>query len=270
MAGECNLVQRLSALRISPNTDAQFWTFTVIALTWPRRVAARMLSPLRARHSELSIISSLDDAPGRPTRGLLDLGLRAATLALEIDLSHLHDRSAAAQGFLSVFPGEHYMLLAALVECLQPTHISEIGTFTGLSALAMLTALPRGGKLITYDVTPWDQVEGTALLTSDFEDNRLEQRIGDLAAVPYFKANMNDLLSSSLIFVDGPKDGHFEPTFMRLLSSAKIDHDIVLVFDDIHVWNMLAFWRSLHLPKLDLTSFGHWSGTGICILSSDH
>lgn len=32
---------------------------------------------------------------------------------------------------------------------------------------------------------------------------------------------------------------------------------------DIRLWNMPAFWRDVPLPKLDLTSFGHWSGTGV-------
>jgi hypothetical protein len=36
-----------------------------------------------------------------------------------------------------------------------------------------------------------------------------------------------------------------------------------LVFDDIRIWNMLRIWREIVRPKLDLTSFGHWTGTGI-------
>ena len=35
------------------------------------------------------------------------------------------------------------------------------------------------------------------------------------------------------------------------------------VFDDIRQWTMLAIWRAVQRPKLDLTSFGHWSGTGL-------
>jgi len=36
-----------------------------------------------------------------------------------------------------------------------------------------------------------------------------------------------------------------------------------VLFDDIRLWNMLDIWRSIDFPKLDLTSFGHWSGTGV-------
>ena len=35
------------------------------------------------------------------------------------------------------------------------------------------------------------------------------------------------------------------------------------LFDDIKMHTMLKFWRDLPLPKLDITSFGHWSGTGL-------
>jgi hypothetical protein len=29
------------------------------------------------------------------------------------------------------------------------------------------------------------------------------------------------------------------------------------------LWNMLDIWYHLDKPKLDMTSFGHWSGTGL-------
>jgi hypothetical protein len=35
------------------------------------------------------------------------------------------------------------------------------------------------------------------------------------------------------------------------------------MFDDIHLWNTLGTWRRISRPKLGLTSFGHWSGTGL-------
>ena len=35
-----------------------------------------------------------------------------------------------------------------------------------------------------------------------------------------------------------------------------------IVFDDIRLWNMLRIWHGIRRPKLDMVSFGHWSGTG--------
>jgi hypothetical protein len=36
-----------------------------------------------------------------------------------------------------------------------------------------------------------------------------------------------------------------------------------LLLDDIRLLPMVGLWRSIASPKLDLTSFGHWSGTGL-------
>jgi predicted O-methyltransferase YrrM len=195
---------------------------------------------------------------------LVDLGLRAGRSAADIDLRHLHGRSVTARQYLSNFPGEHYHLLASLVRCLKPAHVTEIGTYTGLSALSILTALDPGANLTTYDVVPWGEVEASALRPEDFADGRLEQRIGNLADGVFYRQNEDVLLDSDLIFVDGPKDGRFEPAFIKLLLSTPRSKPALLMFDDIRLWNMLRVWADLPLPKFDLTSFGHWSGTGIC------
>ena len=67
---------------------------------------------------------------------------------------------------------------------------------------------------------------------------------------------------ADLIFLDGPKDGYFEARFLANLLSMKLQPHALLVLDDIRLWNMLRIWRDLPPPKLDMTSFGHWSGTG--------
>lgn len=168
---------------------------------------------------------------------------------------------------MSVFPGEHYHLLAALVRCMKPSQVVEVGTFTGLSALAIMSELQPDARLITYDIIPWRQIPETALREADFVSGRLEQRIGDLANGRYFHENLDVLLGSQLIFVDGPKDGVFEPAFLKLITAARRRMPALLIFDDIRLWNMLGLWSELSLDKLDMTSFGHWSGTGLCWLS---
>jgi predicted O-methyltransferase YrrM len=225
--------------------------------------------PVSTPHFELSLIYPVEEAAGSTSPDLVELGLRAARGAADIDLRHLHDRSATARQYLSNFPGEHYQLLASLVKCLNPTHVTEIGTYTGLSALTMLTTLGSGAKLTTYDVIPWTEIEGSALRREDFADPRLEQRLGNLADPAYYRQNEGVLVGSDLIFVDGPKDGVFEPAFIDLLLKTQRQKPALLMFDDIRLWNMLRVWAELPLPKLDLTSFGHWSGTGICWLGRD-
>ena len=69
--------------------------------------------------------------------------------------------------------------------------------------------------------------------------------------------------AADIIFVDGPKDGRFEQVFLDRLAELHLPKCPLLILDDIRLWNMLAIWRDIRRPKLDLTSFGHWSGTGI-------
>jgi hypothetical protein len=70
-------------------------------------------------------------------------------------------------------------------------------------------------------------------------------------------------MKADLIFVDGPKDRAFEPAFARNLDTLDFDNPPWVLFDDIHDLNMLRFWRELCKPKLDLSPFGHWTGTGL-------
>ncbi len=44
--------------------------------------------------------------------------------------------------------------LTFLVAMLRPSHVLEIGCFTGYSALSMAEALPEGGRITTLDISP--------------------------------------------------------------------------------------------------------------------
>jgi hypothetical protein len=47
----------------------------------------------------------------------------------------------------------------------------------------------------------------------------------------------------------------------------KFTNPPILLIDGIRRWNMLRTWRMLPYPKFDLTSFGHWAGTGLSALA---
>lgn len=216
-----------------------------------------------ARHSLPSYILSQDDEKFQPNKRLIELGLNAARRALEIELSSVAELFPydTAQ-FINVWPGEHYRLLAAIVEKLEPNLVIEIGTATGASCLSMKKYIPENGKIITYDVVPWDQYPGTGLKKSDF-DSQLEQRIIDLTNAKKAISQYELLKEADMIFVDAAKDGVMEQLFCDLFDSIPFNKNPIIVFDDIKVINMLKIWRNIKHPKLDLTSFGHWSGTGL-------
>jgi predicted O-methyltransferase YrrM len=218
--------------------------------------------PLRARHVEYSAIASLDDDPAKPSYRLIDLALRAAHAAQSIPMAAVADRMTQPPYYPDVWPGEHYRLLAGVVSVCQPRVIVEIGTSTGLSALAMRQLMSREARLITFDLVPWHNFPDTCLRAADFEDGALVQRIGDVSDSRVMRQHEDLFRSADIIFADGPKDGRFEQLLIERLMELRLTQRPLLVFDDIRLWNMLAIWRNIKRPKLDVTSFGHWSGTG--------
>jgi predicted O-methyltransferase YrrM len=224
-------------------------------------------SPVFARHVEYSMLFSADDTDKPPDR-LVDLAMKVIPIARAQDLSdvklRLHGRFRYPDELVETFPGEHYKLLAGLVALLQPKQVIEIGTAEGISALALKKNLPQDGRLITFDIIPWREYPNSCLQEADFADGRLRQEVanlGDASTAPSF----HELLTQTdLFFIDAAKDGVLERHLVRHLSELRYRNVPLVVFDDIRLWNMLAIWRELTWPKFDLTSFGHWCGTGIC------
>lgn len=219
-----------------------------------------------ARHTFPTLALSQDDELHQPTDQLIQLALKAAKHAKNIDLSAIAKRfDAESATYIQLWPGEHYKLLAAFVKILQPKLIIEIGTATGASALALKKFLPKKGKIVTYDVIPWNQYPGSGLAKDDF-DQHLEQRIVDLSNPVLAETQRDDLAKADIVFVDAAKDGLMEHFFCAFFESVKFAAPCPLfVFDDIRMPVMLELWRSIKHPKLDFTSLGHWSGTGLVL-----
>lgn len=237
------------------------------------RALMRIATPrMRSHYVETSLLTSEEDALSHPTESLISLAIEAIEHARTVDLRDLDERwraTPAAQvgePFLvpSFWPGEHYRLLAGLTLALRPKVIIEIGTGGGLSALAMKSQLPHGSKIVTFDIVDWRAGRSFNVLRSeDFEDGRLAQVVGDLSTSDVFERHKSLLSGAQLVFIDGPKDGVTEPRLLALLERLEFATPPVLVLDDIRLWKLLALWRSIPWPKLDLTSFGHWAGTGL-------
>jgi predicted O-methyltransferase YrrM len=218
--------------------------------------------PLRAEQVEVSMVASMHDEPAMPTAWLLDTCLRAAKEASTTDLREVSQRLKGGPDYPGTWPGEHYKLLAGFVKCLQPKVIVEIGTFRGIGTLALAKYLPETGMIATFDPVPWDMVTTTALMKSDFCD-RFTQFNDDLADMRTVEKHKSLLKSADLVFIDAAKDDVMERDFVRNLKAIGLKQNTVVIFDDIRLWNMLDIWRRVDFPKLDLTSFGHWSGTGV-------
>ena len=215
------------------------------------------------RHSELSILTWADDDV-RPNELLFGLSTRAIQDALETGLDDLQIRNKDLPDsvYYNLLPGEHYRLLHVLAREVAKRNIVEIGTFTGMSAACMLQGMPTGCKLTTFDVLPWRQFR-SHLDEDDFAKGKIEQVLEDLSNPTIFAKHQSLFENAELIFCDAPKDGVFEHRFLANLTAVKPTSTCLLVLDDTRLLNMIDVWRAIRSPKLDLTSFGHWSGTGL-------
>ncbi len=214
------------------------------------------------------MVYSEDDALSRPSDRLLDVALAAVVRARGTDLrdvcARLRGRFPYPDGTIDLWPGEHYRLLAALVDTLQPRVVVEVGTAEGLSALSMLKYLRPDARLVSFDLVPWTEYPRSCLTGDDFADGRLDQIVADIGQPEAFARHRSILGEADLVLVDAAKDGFLERRLIAHFERLTFSRRPLFAFDDIRVWNMLAIWRALRWPKLDVTSFGHWSGTGIC------
>jgi len=165
--------------------------------------------------------------------------------------------------YLNLNPGEHYRLLKAMVQILKPKTSIEIGTYTGLGAISLHEA--GYGHVHTFDIIPWNHL--MTHLTPEYFKDRMTQHIADLTNPMEFTKYSHLFQNADIIFMDAPKDGVFEPKMVDLLLKLTPKENRILVMDDIWFACMQPLWRSIKCPKIDITSLGHWSGTGIVDLS---
>lgn len=142
---------------------------------------------------------------------------------------------------------EHYRLLIHLASSYNNIQIADIGTYRGASAIAL--AQNPNNKVFSLDV---------GVFRNDIPYDNIEFRVGD------FKTDTNiqeNILKSSLIFLDIDHLYDNEIWFYNFL--IKNNWKGIMFCDDIHLCDeMERFWSEISHPKQDITSYGHFSGTG--------
>ncbi len=226
-----------------------------------KRLRARY--PFKARHIELSLVASQDDAPIKLDRSLLDLSLKALQAAAETHLT-FSDARDLKNPYVNCWPGENYRLLAGFMKVLQPRRIIEIGTEKGFGTLAMREALPPGGKILTFDIRPWSP-DYSVITQQDIAGGAVVPLKEDLSRPEVAARYAKELKETDFLFIDAAKDGVQERVFLENFRAVGLKKGAILFFDDIRLWNMLAIWREISMPKLDLTGLGHWSGSGVVL-----
>lgn len=170
--------------------------------------------------------------------------------------------------YANIYPGEHYRLLSGLIKGLKPAVCVDIGTYRGCSARVMLDNNEPNSRIYTFDIEDYNSFDWTVLKDSDFEGERLVFIKEDLGDEEVFNKHTELLDSANFIMLDGPKNDVFEGLFLAQLSKANLSRKPRWLFiDDIRFPNMQKLWRRIQSPKIDLSSFGHFSGSGLVNIS---
>ena len=144
---------------------------------------------------------------------------------------------------------DHYALLCWMSEQMNDKIIYDLGTFRGMSALAL--AFNPTNTVVTYDNVDW---------TSERVGNpgNINFIVGDFFLDSYV------LKSPFIMFDVDPHNGIIEKQFLQWLDEN--NYKGVVFFDDIHLNpQMQEVWDSIKHEKHDLTVFGHYSGSGVVI-----
>jgi len=150
---------------------------------------------------------------------------------------------------------EHYRLLSHLSwQFPNKSTVVDIGTSTGHSALA-LSHNPTI-NVVTYNIS--DEVQKVGSIKSKYNVNiRIKNCLDD----------MSTLLAAPFIMLDVFNDGTFEKELITALM--KNNYAGVVLCDDIYLnKEMVEFWKWVPVKKVDMTKYGHWSGTGLILFGS--
>jgi predicted O-methyltransferase YrrM len=175
--------------------------------------------------------------------------------------SHVNKIGCYHEYFILESGKEHYRLLRYLASKID-THIIEIGTHCGSSAVAL--SIDTNHEIITYDVVDVKIKDLSEISNIRF---KLTEFMNDLE-------NKELILNSKMIFIDAPHDGIYEKKCYDWL--VENNYKGLVVWDDINLNDeMRNFWETYVIPensnfkKMDVTKYGHITGTGITNFSDD-
>ena len=164
-----------------------------------------------------------------PTNGTLQDYVEAATTAPDEYLTRLYRatnlhllRPRMASGHLQ---GQ---LLRMLMQMQQPQTVVELGTYSGYSALAMASGMPRGSRVITFEINDEQETFTRPWLEGAPYEARVEMVVGDCFEL---LPPMN--LSIDAAFIDANKRQYVE--YYELLMP--FTHSGTLLMADNTLWD---------------------------------
>ena len=221
------------------------------------------IDPNMIRHFEPSIIYSLQKEPVL-NEFIFNLFNNASNFAFSEKIKNIDNKLKDSQ-FYNTFPGSHYRILNGIVKFLNPKLVIEVGTYTGMGTFALSQNL--NGEIVSFDIIDYKNFE-THLNDEFLKKNKFKQYLSDLSEKTEYDKHYQLLNNADIIFIDAPKDGKFEYKLLANMTNLKNKKNKILILDDIKFMNMINLWNSIKSPKMDISSVGNWTGTGLVDISN--
>lgn len=140
---------------------------------------------------------------------------------------------------MNVAPGES--MWEQRVRYIRPRHFVELGTGDGASGTVIMTALPEDSRFTTIDCR---HIHGNKF-AQWVDDQRLKIFIADTinySTLKHFDADID------LLYIDTNHIAWHAGTELQMWQAKLVDGAIVIV-DDLHQNDMVAFWESIPYDK---------------------
>lgn len=167
--------------------------------------------------------------------------------------------------YVNIFPGEHYRFINSLVRTLGIKKVVDIGTYTGLSTIACIEN-NEAAFVDTFDVLGLESYPNH-IFDNELILGKFKQHVVNLSSLNIWERYKSILDDAQLIILDANKDVHTEKALIEKFRTLSKRQFRLLLIDDIHFSNMQKLWYGINAPKLDITAFAHWSGSGIVDIS---
>lgn len=166
-------------------------------------------------------------------------------------------------------PNNHYIFLYCLASVLTARNVLEFGTASGTSLSSFLCA-DSVESITTIDVYPidenrsWVSPESATHLNGYLsqEKERWRQVVVDTSSLKTLATVVPNCEEIDLVFVDVSHNGKDEEHIAKLLTES-LKPGTIVVWDDISLSSMIAFWSKLDWDRLNVGAIGHYSGTGL-------
>ena len=163
----------------------------------------------------------------------------------------------------------HYLFLTSIAAAVGARRIVEVGTASGTSLCAFLSA-SAVEFVDTFDIVPMDQNRNWVSPTSyatiqrflETNSNRWTQHIANLTSDEIWDQYSRKFAAADLIFIDSSHSGQLETLIGKRMKGI-LRTNAIVIWDDIRVSSLVSFWQNLEMAKLDVGGFAHYSGTGI-------